>query len=602
MSLKSKLGKIPSEPGVYLFKNSTGQTIYIGKAKNLKNRARSYFQKNPQHDIKTTRLVEEIRDIEFIVTKSEYEAFILESNLVHKHRPRYNIFLKDDKSFPFVFLTIKDEFPRIGFTRRAHKKGVLYFGPFIPASRARGIIDTVCKYFGIRRCRRPIDGQASVPCLDYHIHRCLGPCVESLCDKGTYKKAVDYALLLLRGKNHQLIQELKKQMLQASDEKNYEEAAILRDRIKALEALFETQQVQISSENDADIFGYFQEGNRLALQVFHMIASKVVDRREYFWEEVNQFSPEQFFREFIPQFYMNQPIISPRIYLPVQVKEKEILEEWLSSRKGGRVKILQPRRGAKAKLLSLVQRNAEVSFRTRFPTKPPESELLEKLKNTLGISAVPHKIEAFDISNTQGTEVVASMVVSEGGKLSPGQYRRFKINTTEGEPDDFAPLYEAVFRRYSRLLNEQKPLPQMVLVDGGAGQVSAALSALRDLGIEKRVFLCGLAKKHEEIYLPESNVPIRLPNNSPVRLFLQRLRDEAHRFAITYHKIRRRKKSFESSLDYIKGIGPKRKKLLLQRFGNWRKIHSATRKQLAEVLGPVLGKKVWIQIKERKGR
>jgi len=452
-TLHEKLQMTPGDPGVYLYKDAEDKFIYIGKAKNLRHRVWSYFQASRDYDPKTEKLVREIADVEFIVTRNEYEAFLLESNLIHQHRPRYNIFLKDDKSFPFIKVTVKESFPRIGFTRRPVKDGSRYFGPFIPASRARHLIDVMRKFFGIRHCRKDIDGSASTPCcLDYHIQRCLAPCVASICSAEQYRQAVGQAVLFLDGKTRELTHNLEQEMKAAAVEQRFEDAALVRDRLSAVGSLAETQYVYMAGrEDDADIFGYFRQDCRLAVQVFHMRGSKIVDRRQFFWEELETWKPERFFRDFLQQFYVHQPAMPTRVLVPVTVAEFDFLEKWLSEKQGRRVTLVRPQRGERVRLMDLATRNAKLAFYSRFAGAQQEEDVLKRLQRVLELPEIPHVIEAFDISNIQGDEVVASMVTAVGGKMARNRYRRFKIRTVSGCPDDFASMREVVFRRYSRV-------------------------------------------------------------------------------------------------------------------------------------------------------
>ena len=593
IGLQHKVESVPGKPGVYLYRDRDGRIIYVGKAKNLKSRVRSYFMDSRDRDPKTGRLIQEIRDLEFIVTGSEYEAFILESNLVRAHRPRYNVCLKDDKAFPLIRLSVSERFPRLSHVRRPVQDGSRYFGPFIPASRCRLIIDTVRRFFGIRHCRTEIDGSAPRPCcLDYQLGKCLGPCVASVCSQERYQEAVHSAILFLEGKTAELIAQLRERMAQAAARLSFEEAAALRDRVKALESLREDQQVIIAGENDTDVFGVFHRGQRLALQVFHLHGSKVVDRRHYHWDELPEMPTGRFLGDFLRQFYLESGRIPPRICLPGRIEEEELTRRWLSEQAGRKVTLLVPRRGAAARLLKLVNLNARIAFFNRFPAEEEEPALLESVRAALGLTALPRQIEVFDISNTQGREVVGSMVRAEDGKLSRSGYRRFKVRLSEGCPDDFAAMKEVVFRRLSRLVREEKPLPQLLVVDGGAGQVSAARQCLVALGLEDSVALIGLAKREEEIYRPEQPETLRLPRNSPVLRFLQRLRDEAHRTAVRYHRQKRQTRSFASALPRIAGLGPRRRQLLLTRFGGPDQLQAASEAELREVLGPALGQKV----------
>lgn len=588
--LPEKLANLPARPGVYLFRNTTGDVIYIGKARSLRSRVRSYFQESRERDAKTGLLVSEIHDLEYIVTGSEYEAFLLESNLVHEHRPHFNIFLKDDKSFPFIKLTVQEQFPRIGFTRRPVRDGSCYYGPFIPAERARSIIDIVRKQFGIRTCRKEIDGNAVRPCcLDYHIHLCLAPCAGAICTPEHYRRAVADARLFLEGKTGELLARLEARMTEAAAGEQFEEAARCRDRLTALRSLSQSQQVMLAGENDLDAFAAFRSGNRLAVQVFHFRSGKVVDRRQFFWEELEDYHPPAFWREFIPQFYFASPSLPPVVLLPGLMEDEELVRQWLTEKRGRAVAIRMPQRGPRAQLMKLARANARHAFFARFPGVDRSVPVLEELRTALALEQLPLCIEAFDISNSQGREVVASLVVAVEGRMDRSRYRRFRIRSSDGVPDDFAAMREVVFRRYHRLLREGGELPGLVMVDGGAGQVSAALTSLTGLGLQDRLPLIGLAKREEEVFRPGGGEPLRLPRQAPALKLLQQIRDEAHRFAITYHRQRRQQASLGSRLEELPGIGPARRRVLLRRFGGWPKIRQATEAELQEVLGSRTG-------------
>jgi excinuclease ABC subunit C len=593
-TLNRKLDALPLDPGVYLFRDARCAVIYIGKARSLRHRVRSYFQESRDLDPKTVRLVAELRDLEYIVTGSEYEAFILESNLVHEQQPRYNFYLKDDKSFPFIRITVKEAFPRISLTRRPPRDGSRYFGPYIPASRGRLLIDLVRRTFGIRHCRQDIDGRAPRPCcLDYQIKRCLGPCVAGLCSAEAYRAAVDAAILFLEGRTRDLQRRLDGEMVRAAAELRFEDAARLRDRIQAVRAVAGEQQAVISMEDDADVFGGYHRDGRLSVQVFHMRGSKVVDRRQYFWEDLPHWDGAGFFAEFLRQFYFQELRIPPRVFVPTPVAEVELLAQWLSERRGRRAAVVHPRRGRWLRLLELAELNARHAYFIRFPAADQRPDSLRELAAALGLDGPPARIEGFDISTTQGREPVGVMVAAVDGRMAPAQYRRFRIRTSGGRPDDLAAMREVITRRFRRLLAESRELPGLVLVDGGEGQVAAALAGLAELDPSLQVPVAGLAKRHEEIHLPGRADPVRLARTSPALKLLQQIRDEAHRFAVTYHRRRRADASFASPLDDIPGIGPRRKQALLKHFGSWRRVAAADAAELARALGGRTGAKVY---------
>ena len=586
-TLKEKIEKLPGSPGVYLYRDSSGKTIYVGKAKSLRNRVRSYFQEGRPLDPKTDRLVSEVADIECIVTDSEVEALILESTLVKKNQPRYNVNLKDDKSFPYLKLTVNEPYPRIFITRRIKRDGALYFGPFLPASYARQTIKLINKYFKLRTCNLEIDGSLPRPCLDYQMKRCLGPCVAGLCSREQYGRAVEDVKLLLSGKSEELIRQLESRMNEASEQLRYEAAALYRDWIAMVRDMSERQKMILAGQDDSDLFGYFQEGSRLALQVFAMRGGRIVGRREFYWEDLISFEPSEFFSAALKQYYLQDTFTPVEIYIPADIEDAEVLESWLSERRGRRVHIRSPKRGLKSGLLDLVMRNARMSFETRFRVlKPKGAELLAPLQEILHLGALPRRVETFDVSHIQGADTVASMVVCENGEMKRSAYRKFKIESVKG-PDDFASMREAVHRHYENVLEEDEAsLPDLVLIDGGKGQLSAAGEALEDLGLE-RLPVAAIAKKEEIIFVRgREDEPIRLPGESPLLQLFQAMRDEAHRFAVTYHRKRRELRDFDSELLDIPGIGEVRRKVLLRAFGSLERVRSANFEELAPYVGP----------------
>jgi excinuclease ABC subunit C len=443
--LQEKIDHLPVEPGVYIYKNAQGKIIYVGKALSLRNRVRSYFQEGRPLDPKTQHLVSEISDLEYIVTDSEIEALILESTLVKKNQPRYNVNLKDDKSFPYLKLTVNETYPRIFITRRIKKDGAQYFGPFLPASYARQTIKLVNKYFKLRTCNLEINGQLPRPCLDYQMKRCLGPCVAGLCTKDQYDRAVEDVKLLLSGKTDELIRELDQRMNEAAEDLRYEAAAVYRDWIAMVRDISERQKMILEGQNDCDLFGYHQEGSQLALEVFAMRGGRVVGRREFYWEDLISFDPGEFFSQALNQYYLQDTFTPKEIYIPADIDDAEVLEAWLSERKGSRVYIRSPRQGLKSEMLDLVMRNAQISFETRFRImKSKGEELLKPLQDVLGMDSLPRRIETFDISHVQGTDTVASMVLCLNGEMKRNGYRKFKIESVKG-PDDFMKM------RWSRM-------------------------------------------------------------------------------------------------------------------------------------------------------
>ena len=601
MVLEEKLKNLPASPGVYLHKDEAGKIIYVGKAKNLKNRVRSYFQSGRGHDRKTRELVRRIRDLEFIVTDTEVEALVLESNLIKQHRPRYNVLLKDDKQYPHLKLTVNEPFPRVLITRRIQRDGALYFGPFLPASLARRTIDLINRTFQLRTCDIEIDGKLPRPCLEYHIKRCLGPCVKGLCTPDEYAEAVRDVRLFLEGRNKELADEYEGRMTAASDGMRFEQAAKYRDLRKTVLAVSEQQKMAVTSELDVDIFGYYREGARLALQLFTMREGKIVGRREFFWEDLGEedFDPSKFLSEVLTQYYSTDYV--PReVHVPVDFEDRELLEEALTARKGRRVRILDPQRGRKRDLIDLVEKNAQIAFEQRFRVLKPDTErVLEELQESLELPRFPARIESFDVSNISGAENVAGMVVCENGKMNRAEYRHFRIKTVEGANDP-ASMHEAVFRRYRRQLEERKPLPDLVMIDGGRTQLGAAASAMRELELEA-VPVIGVVKpprRHNEVshilVKGREHAPVYLDPHSAALRFIQMVRDETHRTAVTYHRKRRELRDFTSELSEIPGVGEKRKTRLLRNFGSIQRVSQASAAELA----PFVGRKTAEEIAE----
>jgi excinuclease ABC subunit C len=592
VTLEEKLKNLPLSPGVYIHKDEAGKIIYIGKAKNLRNRVRSYFQSGRGHDRKTRELVRRIVDLEFIVTDTEVEALVLESNLIKKHKPRYNVALKDDKQYPHLKLTINEPFPRVMITRRVQRDGALYFGPFLPASLARRTIDLINRTFQLRTCDIEIDGKLPRPCLEYHIKRCLGPCVRGLCTPDEYAESVRDVRLFLEGKDKELADEYAGRMERASEEMRYELAAKYRDLRKVVLAVSETQKMATSPDRDVDIFGYYREAQRLALQLFTMREGKIVGRREFFWEDLSpdEFNPAEFLSEVLTQYYSTDYV--PReIHVPVDFDDRELLEKALSERRGRRVRILDPQRGEKRDMIALVEKNAQIAFEQRFRVLKPDMErVLEELQETLELPRFPARIESFDISNISGAENVAAMVVCENGKMNRAEGRRFKIKTVEGS-NDVASMREAVARRYRRQLDENNPLPDLVMIDGGKGQLNAAADAMRELDLEA-IPMIGVVKpprRHNEVshllVKGREHEPVYLDSHSPVLRLIQMIRDETHRAAVTYHRKRREIRDFTSELTEIPGVGDKRKNRLLRNFGSIARIAQATAAELTPFVG-----------------
>lgn len=596
-SLAEKIRALPDRPGIYLFQDARRRSLYVGKARSLKKRAVSYL--SGPRDPRIQAMLAEARDLEYVLTDSGAEALLLENNWIKSRRPRYNILLRDDKTYPYLKLTA-DPYPRLAFTRRLRDDGAEYFGPFIPAGRARKAIKLVQKLFGIRVCRIEIDGSLPRPCLYHDMHRCLGPCVAGLTSKEAYDEAVAEARLFLSGRTDRLLRRLKRRMQSASEALEFEEAARLRDLIAEVEVLTERRKLSSVAGEDVDVYGVFIAGGNASLVALVMRGGQVLDRRELFWEGVGDVEPGELLAQVLPQIYERTTFVPKEVHLPAplgepgdagSVEEEELLTDWLSEKKGERVYLRMPARGPKADRVALAGRNAEMAWRRRFRHGRDFSPGADALRRHLELPEAPRRIEGFDVSTFQGGETVASLVVWEEGKLRKGGYRSFNIRGLEAS-DDFESMRQAVGRRYRRVLEETGEMPDLVLVDGGRGQLNAALEALAELGVEETPVV-GLAKREEEVYLPERPRPLRLPRNDPGLQLLQEVRDEAHRFAVHRHRRRRSKRTLRSGLDELPGVGPKRRKALLRRFGSLQAAREAPVEALQEELGPRLGLRVW---------
>lgn len=596
MTLDEKLQNLPMQPGCYLHKNAKGQILYIGKAKSLRNRVRQYFQNSRAMDAKTQELVSRITDFEIIVTDTEAEALILESNLIKQHKPRFNVMLKDDKAYPHLKLTSNEEFPRIFKTRRVEKDGAAYFGPYLPASLADKTVSLINREFQLRTCTDEVYElykRAGRPCMEYQIKRCAGPCQKDLCKPEQYREATNDVLLLLQGKDKELAEELEARMLKASEELRFEQAAKYRDLLRTVRALSEHQKMMASLDQDVDIFGYYREAHQLSLHLFTMREGRIVGRREFYWEDVavENFNPAEFLGAVLEQYYTIGNYVPLEIHVPVDWEGRTVLEEVLSEKRGRRVQILDPQRGRKREMIDLVEKNAKLGFEQRFRViKPDWAKVLAELQEVLGVPTLPHRIESFDISHIQGSDNVAGMVVCEGGEMKKSDYRKFIIKSVEGA-DDFASMREAVARRYARLLKEEKQLPDLIFIDGGKGQLSAASAALHELGLAD-LPLVGIVKprgRHEEIshllVKGREDEPIFLELTSPVMRLVRLIRDETHRFAVSYHRKRRAMRDFNSELTSIPGVGEKLKERLLRNFGSLKRVAEASVAELKPFVG-----------------
>ncbi len=594
--LKTRVKDLPERPGVYLHKNAAGEVIYVGKARNLRSRVSSYLVGKGARDAKTTTLVGEIESIDFVATNNELEAILLENNLVKRHQPRYNILLRDDKTYPYIKVTLSEPYPRVVFTRRVdRRRGDLYFGPFF-AGTARRILKLVADQFKLRSCDIEIvEGESALsrPCLYYDMHQCLGPCVVGLTTAAEYREVVDDVLLFLGGKSRELQDRLSARMHRAAESESFELAKYYRDLILIVEGVHAEQQVASAGSENSDVWGVCEEGGDVAIQLFVLRNGNMVDRREFFWEKLADYRPGHFLSEVLQRYYQDNLFVPPEVLVASAVEEQALLSEWLSAQAGRVVRIRVPQRGKGADRMDLANRNARISHESRF-RKSQQDRLqtaASRLGQTLGAPGEIRRIESFDISNIQGSDSVAGMIVLDGGKFDKNQYRVFNIRTVEGA-DDFRSMAEAVDRRYRRLLAENKPLPDLILIDGGRGQLNAALTALNKLGIDE-LTIAGLAKREEEIYVPEREEPIRLDRHDPALQLLQMVRDETHRFAVSSHRRRRTRRVLHSALDDIPGIGEKRRRLLIERFGSLSGVKQASSQDLINVLGRKVGKQVY---------
>ena len=593
-TLKGKLDTIPAGPGVYVYKDGSGMPIYVGKARSLRNRVRTYFQDSRNLDPRLFQMQTSIEDVEFVVTDTEGEALALENNLIKQHKPRYNILLRDDKTYPYIKLTVNEAYPRAIITRRVRKDGAYYAGPFFPGGLARKTLRLIERYFLIRNCTITIDGKRPRPCLQHYIHRCLGPCVDGLTTAANYQEAVKDVKLFLEGRRADLIERFRARMEDAAKEEQFEVAAHYRDAIETMEHLAESQKMASAGYDDVDIFGYHREETMLAVSIFHMRGGRVVDKRELFWEDQETFDPGEFFGSVLKQHYLDAPFIPAEVHVPADFEDRALLEDWLSARRGRRVEIKTPQRGSKREMMELVHRNARLVFLQRFRagTLPPAA-LSREIEEALDLESAPRRIECFDISNLQGSDIVASMVVWEDGRMKKSDYRRFIIRSVSGLPDDFQSMREVVTRRYKRLQDEGVKMPGLVLVDGGVGQLHAAQSALDALNIVDQP-LASIAKREETIYIVgREDDPVILDRRSPVLKVIQQIRDESHRFAITFHRARRGKRHLTSELSGIAGVGPRTRQQLLSRFGSVARIRAASIDQLSEAIAPKQAEAVW---------
>jgi excinuclease ABC subunit C len=576
---------------VYLYKDAGGRVIYVGKAKSLRLRVRSYFSDDRLSDAKTGTLLSEARDIDYILVDNNKEALALENNLIKQWKPRFNILLRDDKTYPYIKLT-SEKYPRVYVTRRLRKDGSTYYGPYFPANLAYRLVNFIHRSFLVPSCKVDLTRFHPKPCLQFHIHRCLGPCVEGLTTDDAYAGAVKNAKLFLEGRHADLAEGLRERMQQASDAMRFEEAAALRDLHSTVEEMEERQKMAAAKGDDIDIFAAYAEPPLVALNLFHLRNGQIVDRREFFWEDQPEYDEPQFFSALIKQIYIDQQHIPSIIHVPVDFEDREELEELLSEKRGRKVEIHTPQRGQKKALLNLVETNAKHSFDQRFRVMKPSSRAIqEALQDALGLADAPKRIECFDVSHIQGTDKVASMVVWEEGRMKKSDYRKFIIRGVVGN-DDFASMREVVTRRYARVQQENLAMPGLVLIDGGLGQLHSAAEALESLGIINQP-LAAIAKREEIIYvLGQENEPVVLDRFSPILHLIQSIRDEAHRFAVTFHRTRRNAARLTSELDQIPGVGQRTVQKLLREFGSPELVRGASEEQLARVVGRAAARRV----------
>jgi excinuclease ABC subunit C len=590
VGLHDKLANLPLRPGVYLFKDADGAVLYVGKARVLRDRVRSYFQAGRPLELHKTRLVEEIADLDLVVTDTEMEALALENNLIKRHKPRYNARLRDDKNHPYLKLTLAEAYPRLHVVRRPAEDGNAYGGPYIPASLARRTAAVVHRLFGVRSCKETLNGRRPRPCLQHQIGRCLAPCVESACGLDRYRRACEDARLLLEGRVEEVVARLEAEMDAAAAVERFEEAATRRDQIRALERLEAPQKITTTDIEERDLVAVHAEGERAALQVFLVRDGRVVGRDAYLLDHVTE--PQRLLASALQQYYADGRYVPREILVPEPLDEAALLEQWLVSRRGSAVDLHVPQRGEKRRLLDLVLRNARLAFEMEWKQPRRQSEeALRALRDALDLEQEPRRIECFDISNIQGSDVVASMVAFVDGAPRKADYRKFRVRGLSGAPDDFASMREVVGRRYRRLLEDGRELPDLVLIDGGKGQLGAAVSALDELGLGEQA-VASLAKKEELVFLRSRDAPIRLPRHSPALQLLQRARDEAHRFAVGFHRQARAARTLRSDLDAIPGVGPTRRRTLLARFGSVRGVRGASEAELATAVGATLARRI----------
>jgi excinuclease ABC subunit C len=590
MELREKVANLPSDAGVYLFKDALGAILYVGKARALRSRVRSYFLETRWADAKTGSLVREIADVDYIVVDNEREALALENNLIKQHQPKFNVLLRDDKTYPYIRFTAFEKYPRVYVTRRLRKDGSIYFGPFFPHSLAYRIVHFIHKHFRIPSCTVDLSREHPRPCLQYYIQRCWGPCVAGLVSDEKYAEAVRDTRTFLEGRRRDLLVSLRERMMQASDGQRYEQAAGYRNLLHTLEEIEERQKIAAAAGDDTDVLAWYAEPPQVAVNLFHIRDGRVVDRRDFYWEDLEEFDPDEFLPSVLKQLYLDAAYLPRAIHVMRDFEDRKLLEEILSERAASldlpyrRVEIAVPQRGPKHAFLDLVEKNARHSFEQRFRVLKPNSKAIaEALESTLNLPAPPKRIESFDISHLQGTDTVASMVVWENGRMHKSDYRKFIIRGEWGN-DDFASMREAVERRYRRLHGEQKQMPGLILIDGGLGQLHAAAQALEKLEILNQP-LAAIAKQEEVLFvLGQENEPIRLERHSPLLHLIQQIRDETHRFAVGFHRQRRSRRTLRTELDEIPGVGSRTVQKLLREFGSVARVRLASAEDLSRVV------------------
>jgi excinuclease ABC subunit C len=592
MEPREKAAQLPDAPGVYLFRDARATVVYVGKARSLRNRVRSYFLESRWADAKTGSLALEIADVESILVDNEREALALEHSLIKQYKPKFNVMLRDDKTYPYIKLTLAEKYPRVYFTRKVKKDGALYFGPYFPAGLARRILHFVHKRFLVPSCFVDLTKAHPRPCLQFFIKRCLGPCVRGLTTDDRYAEAVRDVRMFLDGRRRDLMKNIEERMMAAAEQERFEEAASYRDLLRTIEDIEDRQRIAAAQGDDTDVIAYYAEAPLVAANVFHLRGGRVVDRREFYWEDLESFDPHEFLPPLLKQLYLDAEYLPRMIHVPIDFEECALLEETLTDRAGHKVEIFTPQRGTKRSFLELVESNAKHSFEQRFRVMKPTSKAIgEALQNALSLPEEPKRIESFDISHIQGTDTVASMVVWESGRMKKSDYRKFIVRGAEGpggrprsENDDFASMFETVTRRYKRLQEENKPMPSLVLIDGGLGQLHAAAQALEGLQIINQP-VASIAKKEETLYvLGQEDEPVVLDRHSPVLHLLQQIRDETHRFAVTFHRQRRGARQTKSALLDIPGVGPRTSQRLLQTYGSVANLRRATVDELSRCI------------------